>query len=89
MVKTNSKEVILEFDLPGYKRDEVRVNVPRHSLIIKESRNIEKSVQKKDFYHREKRSHGFNYKTTLPDVESKNTKITYKKGKLKIVIPRK
>lgn len=87
-MKSNKKEVILEFDLPNFKREDIKLNIKKNSISISASRKLEKKVQKKDFFHSEKSSQRFNYATTIPLIDPKKVKIEFKKGKLKIIAQR-
>ncbi len=88
-MKENSKEVLLEFNLPDFRKQDVKVKLTKNSLGITAQRKTEKKVQRKGFFHKESSSHVFNYATTLPNVDAKKAKITFTKGVLKIKAPKK
>ena len=88
-MKNNSREVVLEFNLPGFTKKDVKLKITKNSLIIKANKKHEKKIQRKDFYHQEKGSQSFNYVTTLPNINPKKAKTSFKAGILKIVIPKK
>jgi HSP20 family protein len=87
-MKNNSKEVALEFELPGFERKDIDIRLSKNSLVVRARRKEEKEVKKKDFFHQEKSSQAFNYATTLPDINPKKAKIDFKKGMLKITAPK-
>jgi len=88
-MKNNSKEVILEFSLPEFNRKEINLKLLKNSLNIKAQKKKEKKVKKKDFFHQEQSHKIFNYITTLPNINPKKAKITFTKGILKIIAPKK
>jgi HSP20 family molecular chaperone IbpA len=88
-MKNNSKEVIFEFDLPDYKKDEVQVKLYKNSLIIRAEKKKSKKLQKQDFFHSEKMHKKFKYATTLPTINPDKARIEFRKGKLLIIAPKK
>jgi len=88
-MKNNSKEVILQFNLPGFSKKDIKIRLTKNSITIKADKRHEEKIQKKDFSHQEKSSQTFRYATTLPTVNPKKAKIEFKKGILKIRIPKK
>ncbi len=88
-MKNNSKEVVLNFNLPEFNKEDIKIILNKNSLSIKAEKSIEKNIQRKDFFHKEKASHNFNYATTLPEINPKHSRIEFKKGILKITMPKK
>lgn len=88
-MKNNSKEVVFEFHLPGFKKENIKIKLTKNSIAIKAEKKLEKGIQKKDFFHKEKTNENFNYSTTLPEINPKKAKIEFKKGILKITIPKR
>ena len=88
-MKHNKKEVVLDFDLPGFTKKNVKVKVNKDSVAVNAEKKQEKKVQKKDFFHKETSYSSFSYATTIPEVDPKKAKTKFSKGKLKIIAPRK
>lgn len=84
----SDKEVEFEFELPHFKKDEIKVKINKNSVEIKGEKKHEIKMQKKDFFHEEKHHHTFHYMTTLPNVNPKKAKTSFSKGVLKIKVPR-
>jgi HSP20 family protein len=62
------KEIVLNVDLPGVTRDQVRVEVDNGILHLRGERKFEKEV-KEESYHRVERSYGtFHRSFSLPDT---------------------
>ncbi len=83
-MKETSKEVVLELNLPEFSRKDIKVNIKKNSLQVKAEKKTEKKVQKKGYYHEEKTSRVFSYFTTIPTIDPKKAKVSFKKGVLKI-----
>ena len=87
-MKHNSKEVVLEFNLPDFKKEDIKVNLLKNSVAITADKKHKNKIQKKDFFHSEKSYQKFFYKTSVPKINYKKAKIEFKKGVLKITAPR-
>ena len=84
----SDKEVVMEFDLPNFKKSEVKVKLNKNSAEIKGEKNHVSKINRKDFFHHESHKHSFHYSTTLPTINPKKAKTSFSKGKLKIKAPR-
>jgi len=87
-MKTDSKKVVLDFKLPDFKREEIKVKLSKNLLWVKADRKHKKKTQKKDFFHSEQAHQKFYYSTTLPKINPKKAKVEFKKGVLKIIVQR-
>lgn len=83
-MKHNNKEVKLEFNLPGFEKKDIQVNITRDNAEIKAEKTYEKKTENRGFSHHEKSYSSFYYHTNIPKVNPKKTKIDYNRGKLKI-----
>jgi len=88
-MQQTKKEVVLEFPLHGFDKSDIDIKIGKNSLMIRATRKNKKKIQRKEFFHFEKSSQKFSYATTLPEVDDKKAKITFKEGILKIKIPKK
>ena len=87
-MKHNKKEVELEFKLPDFERKDIEIDIGKDEVLIRANKKIFKEERKKDFFHSEKIERSFDYRTTIPPINSKKAKIQFNKGILKINIPR-
>lgn len=87
-MKNNSKEVVLEFNLPGFKKEDINLKLSKDFISIKAEKKHENKVQKKDFFHHEKSYQAFNYTTTLPKINPKKARMEFERGVLKITAPK-
>ena len=87
-VSETGKEVRITADLPGLDEKDVEVTVTNNMLTIKGEKKVEK--EEGDYYHSE-RSYGYFDRTiALPQgIDADNAKAKFKKGVLKVTIPKK
>lgn len=81
--------VEVKMDVPGFKPEEIDIQVRGHLLIISGSRQEEKEEKDRE-YHRVERSKGtFTRSVTLPcEVVSAKAKAEYKAGVLTLTMPK-
>ena len=89
MENKNSKEIFFEFDLPGFSRDEIEVDIKHDSISIHAETKKEKRREEKDFKSYEKSSQDFSYESSLPEIDKEKSKIDFSNGKLKITLYKK
>ena len=87
-VSETGKEVRITADLPRLDEKDVEVTVTNNMLTIKGEKKVEK--EEGDYYHSE-RSYGYFDRTiALPQgIDADNAKAKFKKGVLKVTIPKK
>lgn len=81
--------ITVNVDIPGMKKDDIKVSVHDQSLTIRGERRYEKEDKDKN-YHRTERMYGaFSRTFSLPStVEGDKIKANYKDGVLKIELPK-
>lgn len=79
---------IVRADLPGMKKEDVKVNVQDNVLIVEGERKVEDEV-KKDGFHRTERSYGTFFRSLpLPEgVKVDKIDAKYKDGVLEVAMP--
>jgi HSP20 family protein len=87
-VKEANGNWILTAELPGLKKEDVKVNISGNRLSLEGERKQEKEEKKEGFY-RSERSYGRFYRSlTLPEgAKADDAKACYKDGLLEISIP--
>lgn len=88
-VSETAKEVIVSAEIPGVESKDIDVNLQGNMLTIKGERKREHE-EKDENFHRVERSYGSFYRALrLPsEVDGDQIKATYKKGVLKITMPK-
>ncbi len=88
-VYETDKNVVAELNIPGFDPKDIDVIVKNQSLRIKGSMEEDKEEKKKEYWRREIRKGSFERVVRLPvAVDEKKIKASYKKGVLKIVMPK-
>lgn len=89
-VYETEKEVVVELSLPGIESDKIEVSVEDDNLVVKGSTEKKEEVEKKGYYRKEISSGSFYRSIALPvPVKEDVTRAEYKKGVLKITMPKK
>ncbi len=82
--------IVLEAELPGMNEKDIDVRVEDNVLTIKGERKIEQERKEENYYRMERYYGAFQRSFTLPsNVETDKIKAEYKKGILKVVMPKK
>jgi HSP20 family protein len=89
-VYEEGKELVVKAELPGIKKENVKVNLVENTLTITGERAAEEKVERKDFLRLE-RSHGtFTRTLTLPEgLDATKVHAAFTDGILEIRIPRR
>ncbi|MEO0108562.1 MAG: Hsp20/alpha crystallin family protein [candidate division WOR-3 bacterium] len=88
-VEETADALIVRAELPGMKKDEIKISVTGDKLTISGERKREVETKNKS-YHRIERAYGrFARAINLPvDVEADKTTATYKAGILELILPK-
>ena len=84
------QDVVIKAELPGFKREAIKVTFEHNTLTIEGSREVDSEVAR-DQYHRVERHYGsFRRTFTLPAaVDSAKAEAGYQDGVLTITLPRR
>ena len=90
-ISDNGKEYVLEADMPGFKKEDIKLDIDGDTLIISASRHSDyEEKDKKDNYIRCERSYGeYRRQFDISGVDAENIKAKYDNGILKLVMPKK
>jgi len=88
-IEEDNDSIMVKAEIPGMKKEDIKVSVQSNILTITGERNRESETKSKTF-HRVERSYGkFSRMITLPtDVDSDKVKANYKDGILSITLPK-
>ena len=95
LMKTDIKDTgdayVLEADLPGFKKEDIHVNINDHYLTVSAQRHTEaEQKDKKGNYVRCERSYGsFERSFDISGVEADKISGSYKDGVLQLTMPKK
>ena len=81
----------IEMDVPGYKKEDIKIEAEKDSLVITAEHNEEKNEdnENKKYIHRERRYGKYQRSFYLQDLDSDNIEASFNDGVLKITIPKK
>jgi HSP20 family protein len=90
-ITETDKEVILEVDLPGVDKKDIKINISKDNVEIKAEKKDKKSKEDKKGLYRLERSYiGYHRKYSLPsEIDFDNSDAEYIDGVLKITMPKK
>ena len=90
-IRDKGNEYILEADLPGFEKQDIKIDIDDHYLTISAERHSESEEKdKKGNYLRCERSYGsFSRSFDVSTVKTDEIKAAYKNGVLKLTLPKK
>ena len=85
----DENSIVLRAELPGMKKEDVKINLENNVLSLRGDRKFDKEV-KKENYHRIERAYGsFCRSFTLPtNVDKSKIEANYKDGVLEVTVPK-
>ncbi len=82
--------IVLEAELPGMNEKDIEVKVEDNVLTIRGERKFEEERKEENYYRMERFYGAFQRSFTLPpNIETDKIKAEYKKGILKVTMPKK
>lgn len=83
------KDVVVEMQVPGYKKEDLKISITDDYLRIEGKASEEKEEKNKNYWRKEIRRGAFAQVIPLPvEVDTKNGKASFQDGILKIVLPK-
>ena len=83
----NDKEIRLKVDLPGIKKEDIKVTVNRDNVVVSARSASNHEEKGENYYYRERSSSGFYRNVSLPSpVNSKNAKAKFENGTLELTL---
>ena len=80
---------IIKAELPGIKKDDIKVDLKDRVLTLSGERTYDNEVKEENYYRRERSYGKFQRAFTLPvDVDSEKIKAEFKDGVLQIEVPK-
>jgi HSP20 family protein len=87
-VKQMEGKLVVTVDLPGLKKDDVKVNVTDNALTLEGERKEEKEEKREGYYHSERRYGRFFRSVPLPEgADIDSAAAQFKDGVLEITVP--
>jgi HSP20 family protein len=79
----------VEADIPGFKKEDIKVEAEDGYLTIIVSRDEEKNEEKKNYLRRERFASSYKRQFYLGNIDEENIRAEFKEGTLKIMVPKK
>lgn len=83
-VKEDDNEYLIEADLPGIKKEDVKISYDDQVLMISVERNEEKETKQDNYIHRERQVCSMKRALNLPNVDKSQIKARLEDGVLKV-----
>ncbi|MDF2878890.1 MAG: Hsp20/alpha crystallin family protein [Clostridia bacterium] len=87
-VKENEKEYLIEAEVPGIKKEDIKLDYNGDKLIISIQKNEEVNEQKDNYIHRERKSSSMQRGVYLKNIKADSIDATLEEGILKIIAPK-
>jgi HSP20 family protein len=89
-LEDRGKDFRVTVDLPGFKKEDVEIEVTDDSLVVNAGRTQSEEEKKKKYVRRERMAQTYYRKVALPEeVRSDNAKASLTDGLLEIILPKK
>ena len=79
----------IEMDIPGFSKEDVKIEVDNDRLTIKASKSSESNDEDKNYIKRERSYGEYQRSFSLGDIDTDNIDATFEKGMLLITLPKK
>lgn len=88
-IAETDKQVIVRIELPGFKKEEINLNVAENKIEISATKRQEKVEKGEKYFRHEKKAGAIRRSFTLPTtVDSEKTKALFADGLLTILMPK-
>ncbi|OJJ15684.1 hypothetical protein BKI52_38015 [marine bacterium AO1-C] len=89
-VKSNEKEYVLEVAFPGYKKEEISIELEKDMLLIRADKKHKENVKESEFL-RQEFCHDSMFRSfrVRPNIDVENIKAAFEHGLLSITLPQK
>ena len=90
-IRDNGESYMLEAELPGFKKEEIAVNIEGDTLTIRAERsaNTEEKDAKDNFVKRERSYGSFSRSFDMTGIRAEDVSAAYEDGILKLTLPKK
>ena len=88
-VKETDKEYIVEAEIPGAEKDDIKIELDDNNLTISVERKHEEKEERHNYIRRERRYGSFSRSFYIDNIKHDDVKAEYRNGILKVVLPKK
>ena len=88
-IEETKDDIKISAELPGLKKDEIKLTISNGQLVLQGERKLEKEEKDKTYHRIERRYGSFRRTVSLPtEAETDKVKAIYEKGILNITLPK-
>ncbi len=87
-IREEDKEYVVEAELPGFRKEDIRVEYEAPVLSISAKREEKKDIDDDDYVHRERSYGEFRRRITLENIKDDEIQASFENGVLKLQLPK-
>ncbi len=87
-IKDNGDSYTIEAELPGFKKEDISIDIDKDVLTVSASHNEEKEEKDKNFVRRERYSGSYSRSFDVSGVNTEDIKAQYNNGVLELTMPK-
>ncbi len=87
-IRETEKDYIIEAELPGIRKEEIKLDFTDDTLTIKVERNDQQNEEKESYIRKERRYGSFSRSFYVENVKHEDVSAKYEDGILKVTLPK-
>jgi HSP20 family protein len=88
-ISESKEHYLVSFDMPGVKKEDIKIEVHENKLVISGERNQSHKMDNENFVHHERRYGQFNRSFSLPEtINASHIEAHYEDGVLHVALPK-
>lgn len=87
-IRENENEYIVEAELPGVKKEDIKLDIDDDTLTITAESKTEKKEEKDNYLRMERRHGSYSRTFSIENIKNENVKAEYNDGILKVTLPK-
>jgi HSP20 family protein len=84
----NGDAYLLQAELPGFKKDDINIDLDKETLTISASHNEEKEEKKGSYVRQERRYNSYCRSFHIPGIKKDSIAASYNNGVLEVTLPK-
>lgn len=88
-IREEADKYVLEAEMPGFSKDDVKIDIEDNYLTLSAERKVEKEESKSGYIRRERSYGSFKRSFNIEDVDADNIAAKYDSGVLVLDLPKK
>ncbi|MDD4188936.1 MAG: Hsp20/alpha crystallin family protein [Eubacteriales bacterium] len=87
-IRENENEYVVEAELPGVKKEDIKLDIDDDTLTICAESKMEKKEEKDSYLRMERRYGSFSRTFSIENIKNEDVKAEYNDGILKVILPK-